>query len=59
MLGNYKRKDNGQFYFIGAGIGCLTWAAYLLRDCGYDGRNIHIIESGSVAGGFNDATGAP
>ena len=59
MLGNYKRKDNGQFYFVGAGIGSLTGAAYLLRDCGYEGRNIHIIESGSVAGGSNDATGDP
>ena len=45
MLGNQKRKDNKQFYFVGGGIGTLTGAAYLLRDCGFEGKNIHIIEA--------------
>ncbi len=59
MLGNYKRNDNGQFYFIGGGLGSLTGAAYLLRDCGYEGKNIHIFESLPVMGGSNDACGDP
>ena len=59
MLGNYIRKDQGQFYFIGGGLGSLTGAAYLLRDCGYEGKNIHIIEALSVMGGSNDACGDP
>ena len=33
MLGNQKRKDNKQFYFVGGGIATLTGAADLLRDC--------------------------
>ncbi|AQP41317.1 67 kDa Myosin-crossreactive streptococcal antigen [Streptococcus gallolyticus] len=59
MLGNYKRTDDGQFYFIGGGIGSLTGAAYLLRDCGFDGKNIHIIETLPIMGGSNDAKGNP
>lgn len=57
MLGNQKRKGTEQFYFIGGGLGSLTGAAYLLRDCGFDGKNIHIIEALPVAGGSNDACG--
>lgn len=57
MLGNFKRKDDIQFYFVGAGLGSLTGAAYLLRDCGFSGNNIHIIESLPIAGGSNDARG--
>ena len=59
MLGNKKRKDNKQFYFIGGGLGCLTGAAYLLRDAGFEGKNIHIIEALPFAGGSNDAEGDP
>ena len=59
MLGNAKRQDNRQFYFVGGGLGCLTGAAYLLRDCGFEGKNIHIIEALPVAGGSNDACGDP
>ena len=59
MLGNFKRENQGQFYFIGGGLGSLTGAAYLLRDCGYDGKNIHIIEALPVMGGSNDACGNP
>ena len=59
MLGNAKRNDNNQFYFVGGGLGSLTGAAYLLRDCGFEGKNIHIIEALPVAGGSNDACGDP
>lgn len=57
MLGNIKRRDHTQFYFVGGGLGSLTGAAYLLRDCGFEGRNIHIIEALPVMGGSNDACG--
>lgn len=57
MLGNRKRTDNAQFYFVGGGLGSLTGAAYLLRDCGFEGKNIHIIEALPTAGGSNDACG--
>ena len=59
MLGNQKRKDNKQFYFVGGGIGTLTGAAFLLRDCGFEGKNIHIIEALLKTGGSNDAAGNP
>lgn len=57
MLGNQKRNNQGQFYFVGGGLGSLSGAAYLLRNCGYEGKNIHIIEALPVAGGSNDACG--
>ena len=57
MLGNYKRKNTGKFYFIGAGLGSLAGAAYLLRDCGYEGKDIIILEALPVPGGSNDARG--
>lgn len=57
MLGNHKRSDEAQFYFVGAGLGSLTGAAYLLRDCGFEGGNIHIIEALDVPGGSNDGAG--
>lgn len=59
MLGNNKRTDGKQFYFVGGGLGSLTGAAYLLRDCNFEGKDIHIIEAMSVPGGSNDATGDP
>lgn len=57
MLGNQKRNDDMQFYFVGGGLGTLAGAAYLLRDCGFEGKNIHIIEALPVMGGSNDACG--
>lgn len=57
MLGNYKRPDDIQFYFVGGGLGSLAGACYLLRDCGFEGKNIHVIEALPVCGGSNDAKG--
>lgn len=57
MLGNQKRKDNSKFFFVGGGLGSLAGAAYLLRDCGYEEKNITIIEALPIAGGSNDACG--
>lgn len=59
MLGNWKRTDGTQFWFVGAGLGTLAGACYLLRDCGFEGRNIHIVEALPQAGGSNDGCGNP
>lgn len=52
-----KPNSNSKFYFVGAGLGSLTGAAFLLRDCGFKGENIYILEALNVAGGSNDASG--
>ena len=41
-----------QVYIIGAGISSLSAAAYLVRDCGMNGENIHIISGSDKAGGI-------
>ncbi|MDR3201829.1 MAG: oleate hydratase [Bifidobacteriaceae bacterium] len=51
--------DSKQAYFVGGGIGSLAGAAFLIRDCGWDGRAIHVLESLSVLGGSNDGIGTP
>lgn len=56
MERNYK---NNQAYFIGGGLASLAGAAYLVRDCGFEGKNIHILESMRVLGGSNDGAGSP
>lgn len=49
--------DNRQVYFIGGGLGSLAGAAYLIRDCHMDGKNIHILEGLPILGGSNDGAG--
>lgn len=53
------RKDYGnkQVYFVGGGIASLAGAAYLIRDCGFEGKNIHVLEGLDILGGSNDGTG--
>lgn len=46
-----------QAYFIGGGLASMTGAVYLVRDCGFQGKNIHIIESMPILGGSNDGAG--
>lgn len=46
-------------YFVGGGLGSLSGAAYLLRDCGFSGEQIHILEHRSILGGSNDGIGTP
>lgn len=50
-------KNFKNVYFIGGGIGALTGACFLIRDLGFEGKNIHIIEELKVLGGSNDGTG--
>lgn len=46
-------------YFIGGGLASLAGAAYLIRDCGMDGKRIHILEGTGLLGGSNDGAGNP
>lgn len=48
-----------QVYFIGGGLASLAGAAYLIRDCHMEGKNIHILEGMPVLGGSNDGAGDP
>jgi myosin-crossreactive antigen len=52
-----KEYGNEQVYFVGGGIASLAGAAYLVRDCGFPGQNIHIIEETKILGGSNDGAG--
>lgn len=53
----FQRSNNNQVYFIGGGLGALAGAAYLIRDCGFYGKNIHILEGMHILGGSNDGAG--
>lgn len=46
-------------YFVGGGLASMAGAAYLIRDCGFDGRRIHIYEGMKILGGSNDGAGTP
>lgn len=47
-----------EVYFIGGGLASLAGAAYLIRDCHFKGKNIHIIEGLHILGGSNDGAGS-
>lgn len=46
-------------YFVGGGIGSLAGAAFLIRDGGLPGHQIHILETGALIGGSLDGAGDP
>ncbi len=48
---------NREVYFIGGGLASFAGAAYLVRDCGMPGEQIHIIEGMHILGGSNDGAG--
>lgn len=48
---------NKHAYFIGGGIASLAGATYLIRDCGFKGENIHVLEGLDILGGSNDGAG--
>lgn len=37
-------KNNKQAYFVGGGLASLASATYLIRDCGYEGKDIQLLE---------------
>jgi oleate hydratase len=48
---------NRQVYFVGGGLASLAGAVYLIRDCDFPGKSIHILESLPILGGSNDGAG--
>ncbi|MFA5961707.1 MAG: oleate hydratase [Parcubacteria group bacterium] len=46
---------NNKAYFIGGGIASLAGAVYLIKDGGFQGKNITILEANSAIGGSLDA----
>jgi oleate hydratase len=46
-----------QVYFVGGGLASMAGAAYLIRDAGMNGKNIHILEGLPILGGSNDGIG--
>ncbi|AFK20948.1 oleate hydratase (plasmid) [Haloferax mediterranei ATCC 33500] len=46
-------------YFVGGGIASLAGAAFLVRDAGMPGENVHILEKREVFGGALDGRGVP
>lgn len=52
-----KEYENKQVYFVGGGLASLAGAAYLVRDCDFPGKNIHILEGMNILGGSNDGAG--
>lgn len=52
-------RDETKAYLVGGGIASLAGAAYLIRDGGIPGRNIHIFEALNVVGGSMDGAGSP
>lgn len=53
----HQDNSNRQAFLIGAGIGSLAAAAFMIRDGGVPGRNITVFESLPVAGGSLDGGG--
>lgn len=55
------KKDylNRHVYFVGGGLASMAGAAYLVRDCDFPGKNIHILEGTNILGGSNDGAGTP
>lgn len=54
----YNKDIKGRdAYFIGGGLASLAGAAYLIRDCGFSGKNIHVFEGMHILGGSNDGAG--
>ena len=52
-----RNNTDRQVYFIGGGLASLAGAAYLIRDCKMNGKNIHILEGMPILGGSNDGAG--
>lgn len=46
-------------YLVGSGIAGLAAAAFLIRDGGFEGSDIHLFEEGRTVGGSLDAGGTP
>jgi len=54
-----KSHEEAKAYIVGAGIASLSAAVLLIRDGGFRGSNIRIMEELEVAGGALDGSGDP
>jgi oleate hydratase len=60
MIGPSSSKENkSNAYLLGGGIGSLAAAAFMIRDGGFPGGNIFILEAKPVLGGSLDGAGNP
>lgn len=53
------QRSEVRAYLVGGGIASLSAAAYLIRDGGLPGANIHVFEALDVLGGSLDGAGSP
>ena len=53
------KRTNQKAYLVGGGIGSLAAAAFMIRDGGFVGENISILEASAVLGGSLDGGGDP
>jgi len=54
-----SQPAGGSAYLIGGGIASLAAAVFLVRDAGFDGPSVRILEELPVAGGALDGSGDP
>ncbi len=52
-------KTQRKAYLLGGGIGSLAAAAFMVRDAGWSGENISILEASPLLGGSLDGAGDP
>jgi oleate hydratase len=52
-------SDRSKAYLLGGGIGSLAAAAFMIRDGGFSGENIFILEAKPILGGSLDGSGNP
>lgn len=52
-------SNESKAYMLGGGIGSLAAAAFMIRDGGFSGANIFILEAKSIIGGSLDGIGNP
>lgn len=60
LVDNIDKHNNygdRQVYLIGGGLASMAAAVYLIRDCHFKGKNIHIFEGLKILGGSNDGAG--
>jgi oleate hydratase len=57
--GQIQRPEDSAAFLVGGGIASLAAAAILIRDAGWDGSRIRILEEMPIAGGSLDGSGGP
>lgn len=58
-MAEVTKNEHRSAYLVGSGIASLSAAVLLIRDAGFKGENIHILEEQQVAGGALDGSGDP